>query len=249
MSRAAPSSREPATAQPVVILLPGLLCDEQVWRHQRQSFAGWHGVVPSFGTLSSITAMAEHVLAQAPSRSFSLAGHSMGGRVALEVMRLAPHRVERLALADTGADPLAPGAPGSQEREQRMALLQLAQQRGMREMGRRWASGMVHPMRLGTQLFEDILDMIERSTPEVFEAQIQALLSRPDARPVLAGVRCPTLLLCGRQDAWSPLERHQRMHALLPGSRLVVIEDSGHMTPMEQPEAVSGALRAWLAAP
>jgi pimeloyl-ACP methyl ester carboxylesterase len=90
--------------------------------------------------------------------------------------------------------------------------------------------------------------MLERSSPRAFEAQINALLSRPDARGVLEEVRCPTVFVCGRQDAWSPLQRHQEMHALLPGSQLVVIEDSGHMTPMEQPEAVSRALRQWLQA-
>ena len=75
---------------------------------------------------------------------------------------------------------------------------------------------------------------------------VTALLARPDARPVFNGTRCPALLMCGREDAWSPLARHQQMQALLPAARLTVIEDSGHMTTMEQPQAVSEALAQWL---
>jgi pimeloyl-ACP methyl ester carboxylesterase len=113
--------------------------------------------------------------------------------------------------------------------------------------GRRWARGMVHPARLDTPVFEDILAMIERKTPEVFEAQIRALLDRPDARPVLQALRCRALLLCGRQDTWSPLERHEEMQGLVAGAELVVVEDAGHMTTMEQPQAVNQALLRWLA--
>lgn len=234
------------TKQRIVALLPGLLCDRAVWAAQQEALAAARIMLPSYGTLASITAMAEHVLAQVPAGPFALAGHSMGGRVALEVLRLAPQRVERLALLDTGIDPLAQGPAGQAERQRRMALLALAQAQGMRAMGREWAHGMVHPSRLGTPLFEAILDMIERQTPQVFEAQVRALLARPDARELLPRIACPTLLLCGRQDTWSPLDRHERMQALLPGARLVVVEDSGHMTTMEQPAAVSAALRDWL---
>jgi pimeloyl-ACP methyl ester carboxylesterase len=232
-----------------VILLPGLLCDEAVWAEQCAALAPLaRCVVPSYGELASLEDMAQSVLAAAPSQRFALAGHSMGGRVALEIVRRAPERVERLALLDTGVDPLPPGEAGADERAQRMALLQRARQQGMRTMGREWARGMVHPARLGTPVFDAILDMIERKTPSIFDAQIAALLARPDARSVFAVVRCSTLLVCGRQDAWSPLARHQQMHALLPSARLVVVEDSGHMTTMEQPAAVSAALLEWLRA-
>lgn len=229
-----------------VILLHGLLCDHTVWARQQEALADARVFVPALGELPSISAMAEHVLAHAPTERFALAGHSMGGRVALEVMRIAPQRVERLALLDTGVDPITEGAGGANEREQRLALLQLARDKGMREMGRQWARGMVHPSRLETPLFEEILDMIARQTPELFESQIGALLARPDAGGLLAGIVCPTLLMCGRQDMWSPLARHERMSALLPGSRLVVVEESGHMTTMEQPAVVSAALTSWL---
>jgi pimeloyl-ACP methyl ester carboxylesterase len=233
-------------SRPSVVLLPGLLCDEAVWRAQVDMLGFAECVVPTYTKLSSITEMARSVLASTVASRFSLAGHSMGGRVALEVVRLAPERVERLALLDTGTDPLGTATAGEEERGRRMALLAIARERGMRAMGRQWARAMVHHSRLDAPLFEEILDMIERQTPAMFEAQITALLGRPDARAVLAGFRRPTLIACGRQDTWSPLARHEHMHALLPDSRLVVIEDSGHMTTMEQPRVVSELLVEWL---
>lgn len=232
--------------RPCVVLLPGLLCDEAVWHAQREALSFADCFVPSYGELASIEEMARSVLAATPAPCFSLAGHSMGGRVALEIVRQAPERVVRLALLDTGIDPIASGEPGQQERDKRMALLHTAQEMGMRPMGQAWARGMVHSAALDTPLFPAILDMIKRQTPAIFQAQINALLARPDARGVLRSVRCPTLLACGRQDAWSPLARHEEMQSLCPGARLVVIEDSGHMTPMEQPAAVSRALLEWM---
>jgi pimeloyl-ACP methyl ester carboxylesterase len=232
--------------RPVVILLPGLLCDAATWAAQIEAMPMAQCVVPSYGQIASLPEMARSVLANAPRERFSLAGHSMGGRVALEVMRQAPERVQRLALLDSGVDPIADGDPGERERAQRMAWLQLARERGMRAMGRTWAQGMVHPDHLDSPVFERILDMIERKTPEVFEAQIAALLARPDARDTLRCVTCSTLLLCGRQDAWSPLSRHEQMHATLPSSHLVVVEDAGHFAMMEQPAAVSRALLDWM---
>jgi len=231
-----------------LLLLPGLLCDEATWTAQCAAFADVDCIVPSYGVLDSIEAMADSVLAAVSAPRLSIAGHSMGGRVALEIARRAPQRVERLALLDTGIDPLAPGAAGQAERRRRFALLETARSSGMREMGRDWAQGMVHPAHIDTPVFDAVLDMIERKTPAAFEAQITALLARPDAREVLRGLRCPTLLLCGRQDAWSPLARHEEMHALLPGSQLAVIEDAGHMCTMEQPAAVTAVLRDWLRA-
>lgn len=231
---------------PCIVLLPGLLCDAAVWREQCRSLGPQHCIVPSFGTLASLGDMARSVLDLVPAERFSLAGHSMGGRVALEIARLAPQRIERIALLDSGLDPLAAGAAGDRERDQRMALLRLARQEGMRTMAKQWARGMVHPARIDTPVFEEILRMIERQTPETFEAQIHALLNRPDAREPLRHLQCPALFACGRQDTWSPLSRHEEMHALCPGSRLVVIENSGHMSTMEQPATVCDALQEWM---
>jgi pimeloyl-ACP methyl ester carboxylesterase len=170
----------------------------------------------------------------------------MGGRVALEALRLAPERVQRLGLLDTGFDALPAGADGELERSQRMALVEQARRDGMRAMGQTWARGMVHPDRLDTPLFEAILAMIERKTPEIFEAQQRALLARPSARAMLPTITCPTLVLCGRQDTWSPPARHVDMQQLIPQAQLTIINDCGHMSTMEQPAAVAEALRTGL---
>ena len=236
--------------KPTLLLLPGLLCDATVWKDQVRSLgARFECHVPDYGSLDSLSAMAAHALAAVPGERFSLAGHSMGGRVALEILRLAPRRVERLALLDTGYQPLAAESAGEQEKAGRMALLQQSRTAGMRAMGEAWARGMVHASRLGTPVFEAILDMIERRTPAIFEAQIRALLNRPDGTDVLRGIAVPTLVVCGRDDQWSPLARHEQMLTLIPRARLQVIEGSGHMTTMEQPDAVTGALAQWLAEP
>lgn len=233
---------------PHLVLLPGLVCDAAVWQPQIDALrprVQCH--VVSYGTRNSLRAMAEHVLATAPARQFALAGHSMGGRVAFEVMRLAPQRVTRLALLDTASHPLPEGEAGATEAAGRLALLDLARSDGMRVMGRRWGTPMVHPDRVDTPVFEAMLDMIERCTPQIFEAQIQALLTRPDAAPLLATIRCPTLLLCGREDQWSPPSRHEFMRDAMGGSTLVVVEHCGHMCTLERPEAVSRAMADWLA--
>lgn len=230
-----------------LMLLPGLMCDDAVWTGQMAALPQARCVVPAWGLTDSLTAMAEQVLKDAPTETFALAGHSMGGRVALEVMRLAPERVERLALLDTGTHTLAAGEAGEKEKAGRMALLAIARSRGMRALGDQWARGMVHPDRLDTPLFESILDMLERSSPAQFAAQINALLNRPDAAPLLTAIQCPTLILCGADDAWSPPAQHRAMHAAVKGSTLCLVEHSGHMSTMEQPAAVSAALADWLA--
>ncbi|MGY4831486.1 alpha/beta fold hydrolase [Sphaerotilaceae bacterium SBD11-9] len=228
------------------VLLPGLLCDEAVWQPQIDTLGPCH--VPDYGRLDSLRGMAEHVLATAPAGPLAVAGHSMGGRVAFEMLRLAPQRIERLALLDTSYHPLAEGEAGEAERAGRMNLLAIARRDGMHAMAREWALGMVHPSRHGTPLFDEIVAMLARKTPDHYAAQINALLNRPDAEPLLATVRCPTLLLCGRDDAWSPPSRHEHMQQRIAGARLVVIESCGHMSTMEQPEAVSRAFAEWLAA-
>jgi pimeloyl-ACP methyl ester carboxylesterase len=232
------------------MLLPGLLCDHASWAPVLPALAPHARCeVPAYPEESSLAAMAARVLDRAPPR-FALAGHSMGGRVALEVVRQAPQRVTRLALLDTGYRGRPDGSAGDDERERRFALLALARSQGMRAMGREWMRAMVHPARLADDaLCEAILAMIERQTPDRYAAQIEALLARPDVSGLLRTVRVPTLVACGRDDAWSPLPQHEDIAALVPGSRLVSFDDCGHMAPMERPGAVAAALLAWLAMP
>lgn len=233
--------------KPVLLLLPGLMCDATVWAPQVAHLSE-HAqcLVVDFGLRDSLEAMARQALASTDAPRFALAGHSMGGRVALEVMRLAPGRVARLALLDTGTHPLAAGEAGARERAARLALLQLAREQGMRIMGQQWLTGMVHPDVPGSVLFESVLDMLERSSPAQYAAQINALLTRPDAAPLLPGVACPTLVLTGEQDVWSPPKQHAAMAQAIVGSRLSIVPHSGHMSTLEQPGAVSQAMQQWL---
>ena len=231
-----------------LILVPGLLCDEVVWAHQSDTLADLADVhIATNGARDSLVAMAEAIIAQAPPR-FALAGHSMGGRVALEVVRRVPERVIALALMDTGHLPLAAGEPGEREVAGRMALVEKSRRQGMRAMGWEWMQGMVYPSRLSDAvLVNAILDMIASKTPDLYAAQTRALINRPEATSLLPKIRCPTLVLCGQEDLWSPPKRHEEMAALIPGSTLSVVPYCGHMSTMEQPVAVSEALREWLA--
>ena len=232
---------------PTLVLLPGLMCDYHVWSAQRIFLEDrCNCFIPKYEMLNSLSSMADHVLQSVENEKFSLAGHSMGGRVALEIMRLAPQRVTHLALLDTGTHALSPGLPGEQERSKRLALLLQATQFGMRSMGLNWAAPMVHPDSREGILFEGILDMLERSSPRQFQAQIEALLEREDSSPLLPNISCPTLVMCGRQDTWSSPEQHEVMAKSIPNSKIVVVENCGHMCTLEQPEVVNAALLNWL---
>ncbi len=227
-----------------LVLLPGLLCDSALWAPQIAALADLaHCWIPDLRAQSSIAAMGEAVLREAPSERFALAGLSMGGYVAMEIMRRAPARVTRLALLDTRATPDAP-----EETERRRELIRLAEtERGFTPVTRRMLPLLVHPSRLGdAPLVNSIREMAERTGIDGFVRQQTAIIGRPDSRPALPQIRAPTLVLCGREDAIPPLARHEEMTALIPGARLEIVERCGHLSTLEQPDAVSGALRVWL---
>lgn len=223
-------------------LLPGLMCDERIWAEQLAALAAYRPVaVGGYGDARSLVAMARRVLASAPDR-ISLAGHSMGGRVALEVFRLAPDRVERLALLDTGVHSVAKG-----EREKRMALLELGRREGMEALVDAWLLPMLHPDRRHDAAFvEPLREMCVSAGIERYENQMTALLERPDARPLMCTIRCPTLIGVGSDDAWASVEQHRAMATAIAGARLVIFEHAGHMTPVEASRQVTAALRDWL---
>jgi pimeloyl-ACP methyl ester carboxylesterase len=226
-----------------LILLPGLLCDATVWAPQKDALRGQFQVTAwlHFYGHDSLAGMAHELLKAAPPR-FALAGHSMGGRVALEIMRAAPERVERLALFDTTATPATPGEP-----EKRRDMIELAQTAGMAALAARWLPMIVHPSRLTQPDFMSPLTaMICRATPEIFVRQVQALLNRPDYRPVLSQIACPTLVACGRDDLWSPVAAHQETAAAISGAKLAVIDNCAHMATVEAPQEVGNLLRDWL---
>jgi pimeloyl-ACP methyl ester carboxylesterase len=238
----------PTTVSDPLLLVPGLMCDRAVWQPVIPALAaGRVCTVLDHGSADSLVTMARQLLDGAPPR-FALAGHSMGGRVALEVVRLAPERVSRLALLDTGYLLRPPGPAGEEEARKRFALLQLARENGVRAMALEWVQGMVHPDRLADgELLERIVAMFERHSAQTFEHQITALLARPDASDVLPGLAVPTLVLCGRQDSWAPPTQHQALQGLAPGAVLEIVEACGHMAPMERPDAVAAAMQRWLA--
>ncbi|MGA8014171.1 MAG: alpha/beta fold hydrolase [Candidatus Acidiferrales bacterium] len=229
-----------------LLFLPGLACDADVWQDQVRAFSKITTVwVADYGLSDSIEKMAAVALDGAPER-FAIAGHSMGGRVAFEIVRRAPERVTGIALLNTAYRAFAGGEAGERETAARFALLELARTKGMRAMAEYWIPNIIHPDRVADKAFVSaIIAMMGRKSPEIFAAQIKALLGRPDATPVLPSIRCPTMVLCGREDAWSPLAAHREMVAMIPGSKLAVIEHCGHMAPMERPEDVTAALSAW----
>jgi pimeloyl-ACP methyl ester carboxylesterase len=231
-----------------LLLVPGLMCDHTVWDPLLPQLTTVHPCqVVDHGQADSLMQMASQLLRDAPPQ-FCLAGHSMGARVGLEVLRLAPERVVGVALLDTGYLPLATGLAGEEEVRKRMHLLQMAQNQGVRVMAQTWAQGMVHPDRLHDEpLMEAILQMFERKSADTFAKQLHALIYRPDGSDVLSRMAVPTLIGCGRQDAWSPPSQHQAMHKLAPHATLDIYEDAGHMAPMEKPQAVAESLLRWLA--
>lgn len=232
------------TSRETVILVPGLLCDGDVWTHQSAALGALYDViVPDLTRHDSLGGMAAHILDTAPAR-FSIVGHSMGGRVALEVFRLAPERVARLALLDTGVHPA-----GAEELPKRQAMLDISAGQGMTALADAWLPPMVRPGLLDTDpaLRATLYAMIERMTPAIHRQQITALVNRLDAAPLLAQIHCPTLVGVGEFDLWSPPDQHVPIADAIAGARLVVFEGAGHMAPMETPEAVSAALREWMA--
>jgi pimeloyl-ACP methyl ester carboxylesterase len=186
--------------------------------------------------------MAQDILASC-SGLLMVAGHSMGARVALEMVRQAPKRITKLVLLDTGMHPCKEGEEGP-----RRELVNLAYEKGMDALAERWLPPMVHPDRLDDQrLMDTLYSMVTRMTPELHERQITALLNRPDAESMISTIQCPTLLVVGRQDAWSPLSQHEDMRTRIPDANLKVIEEAGHFSPIERPMEVTNVLETWFA--
>lgn len=220
------------------VLIPGLLCDRFVWE---PVLARVDAQVADLTTQDTIGQMAEDTLAAFPG-PLRVAGHSMGARVAMEMARRAPGRVERLALLDTGIHPLRPG-----EIEKRARMLTLARENGMAALADAWLPGMVHaPNRANEDLMQGLTAMVLRMSPELHERQIMALVTRPDAASCLGQIACPTLLVVGRHDAWSPVAQHEEMLVRLPDARLEVVDEAGHFAPVERPDAVATALAGFL---
>jgi pimeloyl-ACP methyl ester carboxylesterase len=225
-----------------LILLPGLLCDEALWAHQVETLAGIADITVADMTRDdTVGGMAERVLAAAPAK-FSLAGLSMGGYVAQEIMRRAPGRVERLALLDTSANADTPD-----RKKQRKGFIAQLGLGGFQGVTGKLLPYLIHKDRLEDDALVSVIKASAQNLgPDAFIRQQHAIMSRPDGLKDLKSVTCPTLVLCGRQDALTPLAQHEEMAAVIPNARLVVIEDCGHLAPMERPRAVSAVMQYWL---
>lgn len=230
------------TAKIPLLLMPGLLCDAALWRHQTETLADIADMTVTDMTQDdSLEGMARRALAAAPDR-FALAGLSMGGYAAQAVMRLAPERVTRLALLDTAAR-----ADDEARKVLRRALVARAAAGDLDGVIDHHLPAFIAADRLGDKALTDVVRASARAVgAAAYGRQQQAIIDRPDNRPNLGAIRCPTLVLCGRQDALTPVEVHEEMASLIPGAKLAVVENCGHLSPLERPEAVSAALRDWL---
>ncbi|MEO0031942.1 MAG: hypothetical protein RIS94_1700 [Pseudomonadota bacterium] len=225
-----------------LILLPGSLCDARVWQHQMRDLAGIaHVVCPSLHGHDSLESMADAVLGDAPD-SFALCGFSMGGRVALEIMRRAPGRISRLALVDASVHPVAEG-----EAVRRQPQIDMARDQGMVALARWWNPKIVHPSRTGDAALMGLLeDMACTFTADDYAEEVHALLNRPDPRDVLPTVKVPTLVLAGSEDPLSTRDRNEAIAAAIGGAQLLLVEGAAHFPMLEQPGVVTAALREWL---
>ena len=236
-----------AAAALPVLLLPGLLCDGALWQHQIDYLTGAReclvGDTTGQAGQDSIAAIATAILAAAPDR-FALAALSMGGYVALDIMRRAPERVERLCLCDTSARPDTP-----EQQQKRRLLIALSQKGQFKGVTPRLLPMLIHPDRMqDASLTGVVTDMAARVGREAFARQQTAILKRIDSRPFLAHIRCPTLVIGGAEDQLTPPAVMQELATGIPGATHHIIPDCGHLAPLERPERVNALISEWLTA-
>jgi pimeloyl-ACP methyl ester carboxylesterase len=230
------------TSRTTLVLLPGLLNTRRLFEHQIEALSDIADcIVSELWHHDTMGAMAKAVLAAAP-QSFALCGFSMGGYVAFEIMRQAPERVERLALIDTQATPDSPES--TSHRHGLMDQTHIGRFHGVQ---RSLLPQIVYNAHLDDPaITQPILDMALEVGADGFLREQQAIIARPDSRPLLVDIEIPTVVIVGRQDQATPLVRAEEMAADISTSRLVVLEECGHVSPLEQPDDVSAALRRWL---
>lgn len=228
-----------------LVFLPGLMCDAHLFAGQIAAFSPDYPVsVMPVGHGERLEEIASSLIHVLPPR-FALVGHSIGGMIAMELLRRAPERVTRIALMST--TPLAETPQAAADYEP--AIIKLKS--GRLQEG---VEALVPPGTLaagtGRQVaMAQLMMMAERVGEGAIIRQVRALQRRRDYQPTLRRCKVPTLLMCGAEDGLTPPKRHDYMAGLIPYAALEVIEGAGHLLPLEQPEATTGALRAWLEQP
>ena len=224
------------------VLIPGLNCSARLYGEQIPALWRFGPVIVANHTRDdTMAAIARRILADAPPR-FALAGLSMGGYIAFEIMRQAPQRVVKLALLDTGAR-----ADPPEQTEHRQVPMELARTGHFAKVIDDSFLAFVHPDRYGDAVLKKIVRMMgEETGPAAYLRQQHAIIARPDSRPGLAAIACPTTVIVGEQDTGTPPELAREIAAGIARSRLVVIPRSGHLSTIEQPQAVTRALVEWL---
>jgi len=225
-----------------IVLIPGLLCSARLYTHQIAAL--WQiapVMVADHRWDETIAAIAARILADAPPR-FALAGLSMGGYIAGVVAQLPPERVQKLALLDTSARPETP-----RQTERRLEQISLAESGRLAEVAELLFPLFVHRNRHGDSALKQLVHlMAEETGPEAFVRQQRAIMARPDLRPALASIKCPTLVLVGDGDELTPPPLSEEIAAGIRGSRLIVVPECGHLSTLEQPEAVNKLLVEWM---
>jgi pimeloyl-ACP methyl ester carboxylesterase len=224
-----------------IVLIPGLMNDGWVWRDQVGPLSRVAPVhIACNDGCDSLVAMAARIVDRTSGR-IAVAGHSMGGRIALELFRLAPERVAGLALLDTGVHGVRDAElPG------RRALVEMAQREGMRAVAADWMPQMLAPARRAdAALIDGITEMLARCPAEAFAAQQSGMMARADLTPLLGEIRVPTLVATGEEDGWSSPAQHEAIAAAIPGATLRIVPGAGHMMPVEDPAAATALLVEW----
>ena len=224
-----------------LVLVPGLVCDKAVWRHSVDYLAGLADitVVPVPGP-DTMQEMAAEALLAAPGE-FALAGFSMGGYVALEMLRQAPEKITRLALLDTSAKPDTPEKTAGRE-----TTIARCATGDFEDVIQDMFQVLLHPDYQNGPLRPFVTEMTSRVGSESFVARHKAMMTRQDGRNLLAKTNIPVRAICGRQDAMSPVEDHEEIAEISPNGRCSIIEECGHMTILERPQAATALLRDWL---
>lgn len=225
-----------------VVFIPGLLCTEILFAPQIVAFADRPLMIADHRQHETIDEIADSILEKAPEK-FALAGLSMGGYIAMQVALRAPERVSRLALLDTNAR-----ADTQEQTERRRVLLQLTEKGGFYKVPHLLFPGFVHANREDDEdLKATVVEMATSTGAEAFVRQMHAIIGRPDSRPALGKIKCPTLVLVGDGDTLTPPDFAREIHGHIGGSRLAIVENCGHLSTLERPEAVTAELTRWLA--